>query len=225
MKNDQIVLEKLPLFEGINPQEINAILSCMGAQTAKYAKEEYIRMEGDPANFIGLVLEGTVQIQQHDYDGNRSITASFSAGQMFGEAFACAEVPALPVDILAATPVTVMFLNQQKILDPCQRGCSFHSQIIQNLLKIIARKNILLTRKLGYISHKTTGEKLMAYLNDQARQNHSLSFTIPYNRQDLADYLGVERSAMSAELSKLQRKGILETNRSYFRLLKPPDKA
>lgn len=223
MKTYDSVLANLPLFENIQQQDINSMLHCMGAQIVKYAKEEYIRMEGAPADFIGIVLEGTIQIQQHDYDGNRTITASFCAGEMFGEAFACAEIPALPVDILAVAPVTVMFLRKENLLHPCENVCCFHSQMIQNLIKIIARKNMILNRKLGYLSRKTTREKLLAYLKDQARQNHSSAFTIPYNRQELADYLGVERSAMSSELSKLQKAGILETNRSFFRLLGTTD--
>lgn len=219
MKKIDFCFTSLPLFENMKQEDILAVLHCLDARTEEYSKGAYICMEGDPADFIGIVLAGTIQILRHDYDGNRSITASVTAGQIFGEAFACAELPKLPADIFAASPVTVMFLNKQNIIHQCKNACSFHSQLIQNLMKLLAQKNILLNRKLHYISRKTTTEKLMAYLKDQAKEHRSLEFTIPYNRQELADYLGVERSAMSAEISKLQKEGVLETNRSHFRLL------
>lgn len=219
MQKYNAILENLPLFEHMELQDIHSILKCMDAKIEQYSKNEFIRMEGDPADFIGIVLDGTVQIQQHDCDGNRSITSSLHKGQIFGEAFACAEILTLPRDIFAATAVTVMMLNKHNLLQPCKSICEIHPRIIRNLMKIVARKNLLLSQKLSYVSRKTTGEKIIAYLRDQAHLHNSNEFTIPFNRQELADYLGVERSAMSAEISKLQKNGILETNRSHFRLL------
>ena len=213
------ILKDLPLFEDINSQDILEMLSCLGAKAKTYKKDTYIKHEGDSADFIGIVLDGIIQILQDDYNGNRSVTSAFGSGHLFAEAFACAKIRTLPVSILAATDCTILFLNIQKMLYPCSNACYFHSKLIQNLLKIVSEKNILLSKKLNYISHKTTSEKLMAFLNDQAKEHHSLEFTIPYNRQALADYLGVERSALSAEIGKLKKQGILETNRSYFKLL------
>ena len=212
------LLKDLPLFEDINSQDLSDMMTCLAAKKKAYKKETYIRYEGDPADFIGIVLDGTIQILQDDYNGNRSILSAFGPGHVFAEAFACAAIKALPVSILAATDCTILFLNIQKILYPCTQACYFHSKLIQNLLKIVSRKNMLLNKKLSYVSRKTTREKLMAYLCDQAKENHSLAFTIPYNRQALADYLGVERSALSAEIDKLKKQGILETDRSYFKL-------
>lgn len=213
------ILKGLPLFEDIHSRDIPEMLACLGAKTKTYKKESYIKYEGDSADFIGIVLDGTIQILQDDYNGNRRITSAFGPGHLFAEAFALAAIGALPVSIFAATDCVVLFLNVQRILYPCAHGCSFHSKLIQNLLKLVSRKNMLLNKKLSYLSHKTTSEKLMAYLFDQAKENHSLEFTIPYDRQALADYLGVERSALSAEIGKLKKQGILETNRSYFKLL------
>ena len=138
---------------------------------------------------------------------------------MFAEAFACAGASELPVDILATGKAKILFLNRDMLFGECSKTCEFHSFLIQNLLKIVACKNMLLNQKLSYSSHKTTGEKIMAYLSDQAKLHHSSEFTIPFDRQGLADYLGVERSAMSAEISKLQKQGKLITRRSYFKLL------
>ncbi len=138
---------------------------------------------------------------------------------MFAEAFACAGIDTLPVDVYASSDVTIMLLNRDKILRPCSEACNFHGKIIENLLQIVARKNIMLNQKLRYTSHKTTRDKLMAYLTDQAKIHQSPDFIIPFDRQGLADYLSVERSAMSAELSKLQKDGIIKTSRSHFTLL------
>lgn len=217
------LLETIPLFRGITRDDIPVILKRLQATTSDFEKGEYIRSEGDAADFIGIVLEGEIHVLQDDYYGNRNLNFSFQAGDMFAEAFACAGASELPVDILATGKAKILFLNRDMLFGECSKTCEFHSVLIQNLLKIVACKNMLLNQKLSYSSHKTTGEKIMAYLSDQAKLHHSSEFTIPFDRQGLADYLGVERSAMSAEISKLQKQGKLITRRSYFKLL-PTDK-
>jgi CRP-like cAMP-binding protein len=208
------------LFDGIEACHLPGLLTSLNAKKVAYKKGACIRQEGDPADFIGIVLEGTVQIYQDDYNGNRNIIAGMGVGTMFGEAFACAGVSELPVSILAVTDSVILFLDIRRMLDsPAEEG-QFHQRIIRNLLRIVAEKNAFLNQKLRIVSRKTTGEKLMAYLGEQARLHHSAEFIIPYDRQALADYLGVERSAMSAEISKLKREGRIETNRSWFKLLK-----
>lgn len=211
------LLAGMPLFERVAPGEIPDVLSCMQANQKRYSKGALIRSEGDPADFIGVVLEGAIQVVHFDFRGNRTITASLSAGEMFGESISLAGIPELPFTIQAASDCAVLFLSVARILQP--GGCGFHIRLTQNLLTIVSRKNVLLNRKLSCISRKTTAEKLLSYLDDQARLHHSNEFTIPFDRQSLADYLGVERSAMAAEISKLRRRGILETKRSRFRLL------
>ena len=213
------ILEKNALFEGIAPEKIPAVLKCLQARIKNYKKDEFICMEGDQAGFIGVVLAGQIQVFHDDYNGNRNLTASFGTGALFAEAFACAGVPIMPVSILSYTDSAILFIDAGQLLGHSSDDCGFHAQITANLLKIMARKNMLLNQKLGYISHKTTAGKLMAFLNDQAKFHQSSEFTIPYDRQGLADYLGVERSAMSAELGKLQKQGVLVTKKNYFKLL------
>ena len=215
------LLETLALFDGINRNDIPVILNRLKSTASSYEKGEYIRLEGDAADFIGIVLEGEIHVLQDDYYGNRNINFSFHAGDMFAEAFACAEAAELPVDILATSRAYILFLDRSMLFGECSKTCAFHSILIRNLLKIVAGKNMLLNQKLSYSSHKTTGEKIMAYLSDQAKLHHSSEFIIPFNRKELADYLGVERSAMSAEISRLQKQGRLITRRSYFKLLSP----
>lgn len=220
MKEYYNLLTKMPLFENLSLEDIQKMLKCLRAQRKIFTKDAFIRNEGDTADFIGIVLKGTIQVLQYDFNGNRTIISHFSEGEMFAEAISCAEIPTLPFSIQAVTDCEILFINEKQMLHQCDGACAFHNRIIQNLLKIVARKNMLLNQKLNYMSHKTTAEKLLAYLNDQAKLHNSNEFTIPYDRQALADYLGVERSAMAAEIGKLKKQGVLETKRSYFKLIK-----
>lgn len=220
MKDYFEFLTKTQLFAGISVKDIPILLERLKARVEKFTRDDYVRIEGDPADFIGIVLEGKIQILNEDYFGNRSITATFEKGALFGEAFSCAGVKKLTVDILSCADTDIMFIDSRYFLIGCGGGCEFQHTLLENLLKIMAKKNMLLNKKLQYSSHKTTSEKIMAYLHDQAKINHSPEFIIPYNRQELADFLGVERSAMSAEIGKLVKQGAIETKRSYFRLIK-----
>ena len=216
---DSVLLSACPLFEGIGAEDREAMLACLGARQLTCEKDSAIFREGDPAVPIGIVVGGSVQIIREDYYGNRSILARIGPSGLFGETFACAGAETFPVSAVAAEDCTVLLIDSRRITSPCQNACGFHRQMIYNMLKIVAEKNLLLNRKIEIISRRTTREKLMAYLLLQAKQHGSDSFTIPYDRQALADYLEVERSAMSAEISKLRRDGILESEKNRFRLL------
>ena len=216
----ETLLQKNPLFQGIPQAKLPCVLEKLKAHTRYYKKEETIRHCGSAVNFIGIVLEGDIHILQDDYYGNRSILATITPPQMFGEAFSCSSVRFFPVGVYAREDTTVMLLDCRRILGICSNGCAFHSKLIRNLLRNVAEKNLLLNQKIELTSKKTTKEKLMAYLLLQAKEHGSNSFTIPCDRQSLADYLGVERSAMSAEIGKLRDEGYIEVDRRYFRILK-----
>ncbi|MGN0496176.1 MAG: Crp/Fnr family transcriptional regulator, partial [Lachnospiraceae bacterium] len=164
-------LQKNPLFNGITTTNIPLLLNRLHASLKSYPKNSYIKYSGEPADFIGIVLTGEIHIIQDDYYGNRSIIASVIENELFGEAFACGNMKHLPVDIIAADDCTILFLNSNILLYSCDRNCVFHHKLINNLLNIIAIKNMLLNQKLTYTAHKTTKEKLLAYLNDMAKQN------------------------------------------------------
>lgn len=212
------ILTKCPLFDGIRQEDLSGMLSCLDARVIRAKKNRIILEEGEPAVCVGIVLHGSVRIVRDDYYGSRSIVASIHPGELFGESFACAGA-VLPVSAAAAEDSTVMLIDCRRITFGCTSACAFHSRMIQNLLRMVANKNLLLNRKLEILSKRTTREKLMAFLTAQAEQQGKSSFTIPYDRQGLADYLGVDRSAMSAEISKLRRDGVLECERSKFTLL------
>ena len=221
MEHSFEILSESPLFSGISRSEMPEMLRCLRGKVVEIPKGSPVFLEGDPARYVGVVLSGTVQILREDYYGNRSVLTAVTSGGLFGEAFACAGLEALPISAIASTPAVVLLLECGRILTACQKACPFHSRLTQNLLRVIAQKNLALTAKIRCMSRKTTREKLMEYLLEQAKQHASPEFGIPFDRQALADYLGVERSAMSAELGKLRRAGILEFRGSRFRLLKP----
>ena len=219
MKKYISVLQKCGLFAGIAEEQLVTMLSCLGATVRVYEKNQIILAEGESANRIGVVLSGAVQIIRVDYYGNRSILTEQQPAQMFGESFACADVPAVPVDVIATENSEVLFIDAKRILHMCSSACGFHNRLIYNLMKLVAAKNQLLNQKLEIISKRSTREKLMTYLMMQAKQQNSNRFTVLFDRQELADYLEVDRSGLSAEISKLRKEGILECNKSEFTLL------
>ena len=171
------------------------------------------------AERFGIVLTGAVQLWRIDYSGNRSIMANVEPAQIFGESFVCAEVESIPIQAVASASCDVMLIDGSRILHACGNGCEFHQQVIFHLLQIIARKNLVFHQKLEITSKRTTREKLLTYLNQQAQRHRCSTFTIPFDRQELADFLEVDRSGLSAEISKLRKEGVLESERSTFRLL------
>lgn len=220
MKKYFEVLQRCPLFWDIADKDIPVMLGCLGARIVGFKRKEIIIAEGEPPKDIGVVLSGAVQIVRVDYFGNRSIIAGIGPSEILGEAFACAGITSVPVDVTAAEDTEVMLINCRRITQSCGNACSFHQQMIYNLMKIMAKKNLVFHQKIEITSKRSTKEKLMAYLLMQAKLNKSNCFEIPYNRQELADYLEVERSGLSAEIGKLCRQGLIETDKKKFRILK-----
>ena len=213
------VLKAVDLFKGIEKFDLQPLLSCLSAKEAHYEKGQTVFFSGETIERFGIVLSGQVQIVQDDYYGNRSILANIGTGNLFGESFACAEIKTLPVSVIATTESELLFIDCHRLAVPCAKACGFHGRLIQNMLNIVSMKNILLTQKNEFTSKRTTREKLLSYLSVEAKKAESSHFCIPFNRQELADYLSVERSAMSAELSKLRDDGILNFHKNQFELL------
>ena len=213
------VLKKCPLFFDITGDNIITMLDCLEARTDIFDKNYTILSEGSPAKYIGIVLLGSVQITRTDYYGNRSILGNLCEGELFAEAFACMQMTSMPVSVIANETSTIMFIDCNHILHTCQNGCPFHQQLVYNLMKVLAAKTVMFQQKIEITSKRTTREKLLAYLTICAKKNNKNSFKISFNRQELADYLEVDRSGLSAEISKLRKDGILECRRNYFKLL------
>jgi len=213
------VLRKCPLFTHIEDDDLLRMLSCLGARVEWFDKKYTILAEGNPAKYIGIVLSGSAQIIQVDYYGNRSLLSGLEPSEIFGEAFACAEVESLPVTVVANEPSEIMLLDCSHILHTCSNVCGFHQQLIFNLMKDLATKTLIFHRKIEITAKRSTREKLMAYLMHQAKRARSSSFDIPFDRQELADYLEVDRSGLSAEISRMRSEGIINNTRKHFELL------
>lgn len=212
------LLANTALFRGASPQEAEAMLNCLGAAERGYTKGEQIYHSGDYVSDLGMVLSGSVLIQTDDLWGNTTVLDRIGPGQIFAETYACVPGEPLMVDVVAAEGTQVLFLNVERVLRVCSHTCAHHSKLIRNLLLLSAQKNLNLSRKIFYTSSKTIRGRLLSYLSYQARRNGTPSFTIPFNRQQLADYLNVERSALSNELSKMQRDRLLVVEKNHFTL-------
>lgn len=219
MKKFIPILKRTQLFAAVSEEEISSMLSCLNARLRTYKKGEYVLCQGEHLDDITVLVDGELHIQRDDYWGNRAIVDRIAVGEMFGEAYIAPESGALLNDVIAIEDSTVIFFGVKRIITVCSSACRFHSVVVQNLFFAISEKNRKLIQKLGYISKRSTREKLMSYLSEEAKRNNSSSFIIPFNRQQLADFLSVDRSAMSNELCKMRDEGLLEFNKNAFKLL------
>ncbi|HIR75796.1 MAG TPA: Crp/Fnr family transcriptional regulator [Candidatus Choladousia intestinipullorum] len=216
MKKYLQLLKHSKLFQGISETEIEPMLSCLSAVTCSYEKGEFVFRQGEQITGIAVLLSGCVHIQKEDYWGNLSILNEITEGEVFGEVYACLGNEELLNHAVAVKPSVVLFMDVNRVLTVCPSACRFHGLLIRNLLNVMAFKNKMLTQKLQHMSQRTTREKLLSYLSEQSLKAGSPSFTIPFNRQQLADFLAVDRSAMSNELGKMRDEGLLQFDRSHF---------
>jgi len=213
------VLKRTKLFAGVGEEDIVSMLSCLGARLCAYKKGEYVLRQGERLSDILVLAEGSLHIQKDDYWGNRSILGHIGVGEIFGEAYTAPESGTLLNDVIAVESSTVFFFDVKRVISTCSSACRFHTMVVQNLFFAISEKNRGLVQKLDYMSRRTTREKLISYLSEEAKKQNSASITIPFNRQQLADYLSVDRSAMSNELCRMRDEGLLEFEKNRFRLL------
>ncbi len=212
------VLARVKLFGDISEDELTLMLSCLDARTAEVKKDEIILLAGSRPEHIGIVLAGQFHIVREDYDGKRTIIAAVTPGEIFAESLCCAGVGESPVTVVADTDATAMLLRFDRILHTCPRSCVFHAKLIENMLEMIARNNLTLQSRRDSIGINSVREKVLRYLRSLSPQP-GREFAIPFNREELADYLCVERSALSHTLSRMQKDGVLTFRKNRFRLL------
>lgn len=219
MKKYFEILRRCALFENIEDQSLLSLLGCIGARVESFEKKYTVLAEGSPARYICILLSGAVQVVQNDYYGNRSILTEVSPAEMFAEEFACSETESIPVSVVAIEPSRVMLVDCRRVLHSCSNACGCHQQMIYNLMRDLAEKTIVFHRRIEITSKRSTREKLMTYLMQCAQKAGKRSFEIPFDRQELADYLEVDRSGLSAEIGKMKRDGLLENRKNRFTLL------
>lgn len=213
------ILKRTRMFAGVGEDEIAGMAHCLGARQRTYQKGEYVLRQGERLDSILVLAAGSLHIQNSDYWGNRSILGHVSVGEMFGEAYAAPESGALMNDVVAIEPSTVIFFDAKRVITTCPSACPFHARVVQNMFFAISEKNRELVQKLGHMSQRTTRDKLISYLSEESKRHNSPSFTVPFNRQQLADFLAINRSAMSSELCKMRDEGMLTFERNRFTLL------
>ena len=212
------ILMKHPLFAEISRHDLNHILSCMDSREQYFPKGSFIFLAEESYPKLGILLSGKAQIIKENISGDKMIIGGLQPGNLFGETYACMGLSTIPVSVEVIEDCGVLLLDINLMLKTCTNACAFHQRFVANLLNIIATKNMQLNRKMSYITHKTIRGRLLAYLEDQAEWANSDTFEIPFNRNELADYLCVDRSAMSRELGRMKKEGLLDFNRKAFRL-------
>lgn len=218
MQNHLSVLRSCPFFAGLNEDEILSILHCVQAVEIARQRGSYIFRAGDSTEVMGLVLSGTALVIQGDLWGHRNILSKCSAGDFFGEPYAATPGAILNISVVAEEDCEILLLNVKRLLTACPAACDHHQKLIRNLVSVLANKILIFNDKVTHISKRTTREKLLSYLSAESLRQGALSFDIPFDRQQLADYLCIDRAAMSTEISKLQKEGFIKTNRNHFEL-------
>lgn len=212
----QINLANTLLFRGMDPSDIDEMLGCLLAKECTYKKGEILFPEGSPTEQIGVVLIGRVIIELGDVWGNNSVLSSIGPGGIFAETYACIPGEPLMVNVTAAEDTEALLLNIRRVLEPCSKVCPYHMRLVRNLLALCAGKNLQLSRRVLHTGPKSIRKRLLSYFSECIKRTGSYSFDIPYNRQQLADYLSVERSALSNELSIMQRDGLIRYEKNHF---------
>ena len=218
MKKYLFILKNCPFFSGMSEEEILSVLNCIDAKVVWKEANEYILRAGDSTRDMGLVLKGSVLVVQEDLWGHRNIMSKIEEGDFFAEPYAATPGSVLNINVITCSHCEIMMLNISRLLSVCPTACEHHNKLIQNLVAVLAGRVLLFNEKITHMSKRTTREKLLSYLSSESIKQGKLSFDIPYDRQQLADYLCVERAAMSVELSKLQKEGLLKTKRNHFEL-------
>ena len=212
------IISQVSLFQDFSINEMAGLLKCLQVEVREFKKGATIFHQGDVINVLGIVISGGINLQKCDYYGNNVILTTLSAKNIFGESYAGSQMP-IPIEVVANQDSQVAFVDYDKVIHPCSKMCYNHNLIVTRMIKLLATKNILLTAKIDTLSKRTTKEKILDYLANESLRQNATQFTIPFNRQGLADYLVVDRSALSAELSKLKQEGIIDFHRDHFKII------
>lgn len=219
MKQYLKVLERASLFKEVDPIDLEHLIVCLEVSSKKYEASECVIQLGQEVNHIGIVVEGQVEVVKENIVGDRNIMVVLEPSHIFGEGIVCTTKRLSPVTVRAKTKATILFIPYEKIIITCGKSCSFHSQLIRNMLRLLGEKNYTLNHKIDFLILKGMREKITLYLLEQARVSESMAFNINLSRNDLAEYLNVSRSAMSRELSRMKEEGLIDYYKNSFKII------
>ena len=219
MRKSDSILPSVSLFKGINDDELDSMLNCLQAKTVEYRKGSILLEAGSKPKYVGVVLSGCLHIVRDEIDGNRTLLATLGEADIFAEALCCADARESPVSVLADSDAVVLLLGFSRILHTCPNACAFHQILIANMLQTVAQKNLYLQSRMEIICMKSVRAKILQYLSTLTAAKHGRTFTVPHNREQMADYLCVERSALSHELMRMKQDGLIEYQKDRFTLL------
>ncbi len=213
------VLKNCSLFRTIEEKDIDPLLKCLGAQIKRYEAEEYIFLAGDQVNFIGIVLNGMIEIMKESLAGNKHIVAFLESSHMFAEGIVCTAKRTSPVTVRVKESAEILLIPYERVIKSCGNSCSFHIGLIQNMMIVLGEKNVVLNRKLELLTLKGMREKLACYLLSESAGQNSNTFQILLNQTELADYLNVSRTSMCRELSRMKEESLIDYYGHSFRIL------
>ncbi len=208
-----------PLFDGIQPKDMEAMLGCIGYHIGTFQKGDIVAFEEENIKHIGILLSGAADMIKEDLWGNKTMLVRMRKDELFGETFACGEDNLSVVTFVVSEDARILFMPFDRVMHSCTMACVFHHRLIENMVHIIANKNRDLMRKVEVISKKTLREKILAYLSIQAQLQDSRYFEIPLGRVELAEYLCADRSALTRELAKMKAEGLIDYDKNCFRIL------
>lgn len=213
------IIKRTKLFYNLTEEEISSALGCLNAKVKTYTKGTTIFFEGNDAQFINVVLSGEIEIRKTDINGNINIISKLFPSETIGAVVSYSSEKKLPFDVVCACDTEILWLDNRKLIMQCAKACEFHAKIIENVIGILANKNIQLTDKIDILTKRSIREKLLTYLYAQSKKTQNKRFAINLSRRQLSEYLSVDRSAMIRELSKMQRENIIgfEDNVFWFK--------
>jgi CRP-like cAMP-binding protein len=219
MENNIKFLQTVPLFNGIDEEELTHLLGCIGAKKKTYVKNEFIFLSGDIPTSIGIILSGRVQIIKEDAFGNRTVLNDLSAGAVFGESFICGGKFPLTVSAQAAENSSILLCPFDLLMHICPQACEFHNTLIRNMMVMVSRQNIKLLAQLEVTTKRSLREKILTYLAQLAQEQNSATVTAPLGRVDLADFLGADRSSLTRELKRMQEEDLIQYDKNTYTIV------
>lgn len=213
------LLRKMSFFAGIPGDIIEKTLVCFNAKVKKYKSDEFILNAGDKISTIGVIVRGKIYVAKDDYFGNRNIINELSSGDIFGEVFLSAGIERIPVSIFSETDSEILFIEYKKLVEPCGCTCEYHTVLMKNLLKSLSKRNLMLNEKIEILGKRNMRDKIGSYLKGQLEKSGKNEIIINFSRQELADFLCVDRSALCRELSKMQKEELIEVSGKKIKIL------